>query len=416
MYRFIAILLLAPWAPIKAQESPPPTSAVVTTIVERHEGAVGGLLVDQIGYVYVADFQDTVYRLNPVSGEIEPYATGFYGTSGNTFDKNGNIIQSSFYGHTIHRISRTGEVTTIVDEGLNGPVGVAFNPQGELLVCNCNDQSIKKVDASGVVTEFAKSEHLVCPNGVALDDDGNAYVVSFASPKIVKITPEGETSLFADAGGNGLGHITFVGGVFYTTSFYDNKVYRVTTDGSLTVLAGSGERGQADGIGEDARFSSPNGIHADPSGNYLYINDYLGDANATGMNTTPFSVRRIELPSLTRVLDFALKNGSIADMKKAYTDYVEDPGHAGENWEPGLNQLGWQFMSSGELDEAIAVLQLNIDAHPDSWRGYSLLGAAYMRAEENEKAIEALRKSIELNPENHVAKGRLETLGVEVDT
>ena len=413
MVRLIFIALFsATFQLVAAAQEPPPTEAVVTTLVASHPGAVGGVLTDQVGYVYIADFMDTVWRLNPATFEIEKFASGFYGASGNTLDKNGNLYQASYFGHTISRISRAGEVVTVADEGLKGPVGMIFNQANELLVCNCNDQSIKKVDGDGNVTDFAKSPDFNCPNGVAMDADGNIYVVSFSGSKIVRITPDAEASVFADSKGNGLGHIALVNGVFYATSYQDNKVYRITPDGEINVFAGTGERGQKDGKALEALFSSPNGIYADSSGNYLYINDYLGDPNATGMNVTPFSVRQIELPNLGKILDYTLENESIEAMKSAYRAFKSDPATAGENNETGMNRLGWKYLQLNQLPEAVALFELNAETNPESWRVYSSLGAAYMKISENEKAIKVLQRSLELNPENLIAKGRLVTLGV----
>ena len=318
---FTALLLLSLNSTAFAQHSPI-TEPLVTTVLVSHPGAVGGLLTDQLGYVYIADFADTVWRFNPHTKEMKPFATGFYGASGNTLDKNGNIYQASFYGNSISRISRAGEIVTVAADELNGPVGMVFNQANELLVCNCNDQTIKKID-----------------------------------------------------------------------------------------LEGNGTRGQKDGAGLEAEFSNPNGIYADVTGRYLYINDYIGDPNASGADITPFSIRRIELPSLTRILDYKLEHDSIEAMKSAHHAYTTDTANAGENTMAGMNTLGWKYLSLNKPREAVALFELNVAANPDSWRVYSSMGAAYMKVEENEKAIAVLNRSLELNPQNSVARGRLITLG-----
>ena len=101
----------------------PVQQAEVTTIIENHQGGVGGVVSDQMGYVYVADFLETVWRLNPADMNLGSYASGSYGASGNTFDKNGNLYQANYFGQSIDRITRSGERTTVISEGLAGPVG-----------------------------------------------------------------------------------------------------------------------------------------------------------------------------------------------------------------------------------------------------------------------------------------------------
>ncbi|MEJ2086093.1 MAG: hypothetical protein P8Y44_10515, partial [Acidobacteriota bacterium] len=127
----------------------PITEARVTTVIENHAGWVGGVTVDQLGYVYVADFRENVWRFDPVSEEMAVFASNLYGASGNTFDRNGNLYQANFYGHSVERIARDGTTTTVADTDLAGPVGMVFDSHGNLLMCNCNDQSVKKMSPAG---------------------------------------------------------------------------------------------------------------------------------------------------------------------------------------------------------------------------------------------------------------------------
>jgi len=75
-----------------------PTSAAppveVTTLVPDLDGAVGGVAVDRLGFVYVADFGNKVWRVTPW-GEVELFADGLYGTSGNAIDGEGRSRRSS---------------------------------------------------------------------------------------------------------------------------------------------------------------------------------------------------------------------------------------------------------------------------------------------------------------------------------
>ena len=409
----MSIVALLVFLPATAPAAEPPVrEPTVTTLVGRHQGWVGGLIVDQLGYLYVADFQETVWRVDPYRAEVEPWARGLYGASGNTFDASGNLYQASFYGGSVSRIERGGESTVVISEGLDGPVGMVFGASGELYVCSCNDRTIKKAEKDGEVTTFATSEHFVCPNGITRDDDGNLYVVSFSNPKVVKVTPEGEASVFADSGGKGLGHITRLRGVFYATSYWDNKVYRITADGEVTLLAGTGVRGEKDGPGRTAEFSNPNGIHPDETGTYLYVNDYVGDPSAVGTARTPFSVRRIEIPNLSRILEHELSSGSLEGAKAVYRTLLSEPSHAAQDWHLELDALGWTFMMRDQIAEAAAVFELNLESNPDWWKAHGSLGAAKLELGENARAVEMLKKSLELNPKNVAAKQQLRRLGV----
>jgi tetratricopeptide (TPR) repeat protein len=76
-----------------------------------------------------------------------------------------------------------------------------------------------------------------------------------------------------------------------------------------------------------------------------------------------------------------------------------------------FNQLGYRFLGRGELDEAIAVFQLNVEHFPDSWNVYDSLGEAYAEKGDTERAIELYRRSVELNPDNINGVQALERLG-----
>ena len=397
---------------VLAAEDEKPTAEVrVTTIVENFPGATGGVAVDALGLIYVADFQESLYKINPRDSSIKKHASGLYGASGIAIDEFGSIYQANFFGNTIDRLDRSGISETVLEGGVNGPVGMLFDDSGDLLICNCNGQSVARISSDGSISTFAASVHFSCPNGITKDNDGNIYVVSFSGSKVIRVTPDGETSVFADSGGNGIGHITFLRGAFFATSFQDNKIYRISLDGDVTVLAGSGERNSEDGDGAKSSFSNPNGIAADPTGTYLYVNEYVGDPNKSLIERTPFSIRRIELPRLNNQLKYAIETGGLQEARRLYDGYKSDPGNQGEETFAEINVLGWSFLQKNEYENAVFIFERNVRSYPDSWNAYSSLGAAYKRSGERKKAIDALRKSIELNPDNERAKNRLDELG-----
>src|SRR6266576_566846 len=98
----------------------------LTNVIEGH--AVGGVTVDLLGNIYVADFGEFVWKITP-EGKRDVFASGLYGASGNAIDSEGNLLQSNFYGNSITRIDRKGQTTPFVTSGLSGPVGIAINKQ-----------------------------------------------------------------------------------------------------------------------------------------------------------------------------------------------------------------------------------------------------------------------------------------------
>jgi tetratricopeptide (TPR) repeat protein len=61
-------------------------------------------------------------------------------------------------------------------------------------------------------------------------------------------------------------------------------------------------------------------------------------------------------------------------------------------------------------DEAISLLELNIEFNPRSAKSYALMGFAYTRKFDDESAIASLEKAVELDPANNEIQGQLTQL------
>lgn len=61
-------------------------------------------------------------------------------------------------------------------------------------------------------------------------------------------------------------------------------------------------------------------------------------------------------------------------------------------------------------DDAIALVQLNIEFNPRSASSYIIMGYAYTRKRDDASAITSLEKALELEPDNGLARGRLTQL------
>jgi hypothetical protein len=78
--------------------------------------------------------------------------------------------------------------------------------------------------------------------------------------------------------------------------------------------------------------------------------------------------------------------------------------------EDELNALGYQLIRTKKFEEAIRILQLNVEAYPKSSNVYDSLGEAYMDDGDKPQAIANYRKSLELNPKNSGAVLMLQKL------
>ncbi len=248
----------------------------ITPVINGHR--VGGVAVDLVGNIYVADFGDFVWKITP-DGERREFASGLYGASGNAIDNEGNLLQSSYYGDSITRIDRKGQARPFATSGLSGPVGIAINKQtGDIYVANCRGNTVSMVAKDGTVSSFAKSDLFKCPNGISFAGDGTLYVVNYRDNKMLKIDPKGLVTPFTTVSQKGLGHLCFKEDRFYVTASQSHEIYEVTLDGTAKRILGNGERGIVDGDGAKARLSFPNGIACHPWARRLYINEFVNES------------------------------------------------------------------------------------------------------------------------------------------
>ena len=79
--------------------------------------------------------------------------------------------------------------------------------------------------------------------------------------------------------------------------------------------------------------------------------------------------------------------------------------------EDQLNTLGYKMLRANKFNEAVRVLQLNVEAYAKSSNVYDSLGEAYMNAGNKPLAIANYKKSLELNPRNVGAVKMLQKMG-----
>ncbi len=239
----------------------------------------GGVAVDTLGNIYIADTANNRIRMVMASGEILSIAGD--GTAGYSGD--GGPAESA-------RVNR--------------PEGVAVDSAGNIYVADTGNNRIRMIGPNGVITTvagtgtagysgdwlgavFAKLDH---PVAVAADGRGNVYVADYNNNRVRKFSPSGVITTFAGNGSAGysgdggqaasasLDHPAGVAvdgsGEVYITEAYGNRVRKVDAAGIISTFAGNGVAGFSGdgGPAAAAQVNSPAGLAMDASGN-VYIAD-----------------------------------------------------------------------------------------------------------------------------------------------
>ena len=104
------------------------------------------------------------------------------------------------------------------------------------------------------------------------------------------------------------------------------------------------------------------------------------------------------------------RSGGIDSALGFYADLKKKDDETYEFGESELNELGYEFLATNMINDAIEILKLNADAYPNSSNVYDGLGEAYMKNGDNELAIKNYKMSLKLDPSNANAAAMLKKL------
>jgi uncharacterized membrane protein len=114
--------------------------------------------------------------------------------------------------------------------------------------------------------------------------------------------------------------------------------------------------------------------------------------------------------SIAETLSATTASSGIDAAAKQYHDLKAADSSTYNFDEAELNALGYQLIGAHKLKEAIRILQLNVEAYPQSSNVYDSLGEAYMDDGNKPQAIANYKKSLRLNPKNRGAVVMLQKL------
>jgi sugar lactone lactonase YvrE len=257
------------------------------------------------GEVYAADFsQDVVYKIFE-NGRVSGVLAGKLGVTG--------VVHATGVGTSTGLTAR-----------FDSPIGLAVDNSGNIYVGCASGLLIRKLSPSGRVIPFAgnatSSGDVVSDigtdakfatdgvgMGICVDKAGIVYLADSGNHKIKKIFPSGKVTTLA-GGPGGAGATGFVNangntarfatprdvavdasGNVYVADTSNHRIRKITPMGDVTTLAGGSTPGSTDGNGLNAKFTTPQRLAIDPSGQFLYVMESPGSGR----------IRRVDMHGTT---------------------------------------------------------------------------------------------------------------------
>ncbi len=213
----------------------------------------GGVAMDQMGNLYIADTDNFLVRKVDANGNISIFAGG--GGGGGCAIATNNI----------------GDGCPATQAYLGNTTGVAVDFAGDVYIADWDDSRIRMVNPSGIISTVAGGG-TGC-GASQTDSVGDGCAAMSAQLQY-------PNSLTVDFAGN-----------LYIADTYNNRIRKVNTSGIISTVAGSGSGGYSGdtGLATGAQLNQPRDVAMDSAGN-LYISDtdnyVIRKVDANGIITT----------------------------------------------------------------------------------------------------------------------------------
>jgi sugar lactone lactonase YvrE len=205
------------------------------------------------------------------------------------------------------------------EQQLYYPAGLVFDGSGNLLIADGNNQRVRKVSPTMVISTFAgggggsdggpaDQASFSTPSGIAFDAAGNCYIsdvnahtVRMVNNSGIISTVAGQNGIFGYSGDGAAatlaklalpqGIATDAAGNLYIADTDNHVIRKVNTSGIISTFAGTGVSGSTGdgGNATAAKLYRPTGVVVDGSGNVFIADSYnnkIRKVNTSGVIST----------------------------------------------------------------------------------------------------------------------------------